>query len=245
MTVKRDNLIQIGNKLYSKAKVHILATEKKTNGMICKDISDLYFTSDEEIKEGDWFHELNTPFIKKATKHTLTIIKDGIHGKNWKKIIATINQSLKIECDECKRINKLKSQELLYKNQHYTCSCQSLPQPSNNFMDVFIKEYNKDNIIEDILVEYIKQNKELDYDPAYYGLNSHKLKTDKNNCISIKKVSEFTAYDFTIEIWPFVQELFEKEGWKENSQLINDCPLEREFNGSAYFVRKTWLEQNK
>ena len=43
--------------------------------------------------------------------------------------------------------------------------------------------------------------------------------------------------------WPEIQLLIEKEGFEENSYLINDEQGIEDFGYSAYFVRKSWLEK--
>lgn len=47
---------------------------------------------------------------------------------------------------------------------------------------------------------------------------------------------------FVVVQWPDIQDLMEKEGFKENSCLINDEPLLEEYGSSAYFVRENWLK---
>lgn len=47
--------------------------------------------------------------------------------------------------------------------------------------------------------------------------------------------------EFIVVTWPDVQDLFEKDGFDENSLLINDGALYDEFGDSAYMVRKSWL----
>jgi hypothetical protein len=49
--------------------------------------------------------------------------------------------------------------------------------------------------------------------------------------------------DFTVVIWPDIQNLFDEPGFFENSSLINDSPLLEEYGSSAYFVRKSWLNE--
>lgn len=42
--------------------------------------------------------------------------------------------------------------------------------------------------------------------------------------------------------WPEIQYLMDKEGFRENSFLINDERGMKEFGSSAYFVSRDWLE---
>ena len=50
---------------------------------------------------------------------------------------------------------------------------------------------------------------------------------------------------FEVVCWPESQMLMEKPMFIENSFLINDEPLLSEYGSGAYFVRKSWLEENK
>ena len=106
----------------------------------------LYIISDDEIKDGDYFladNRLNTTSNKglpnwvlcKCTKVKnswvyCNEIPDEGHNGDWcKKIIATTDESL------------------------------NLPQPSQQFIQKYIEEYNKGNIITDVLVEYDTRSK--------------------------------------------------------------------------------------
>ena len=87
----------------------------------------LYFLSDEEIKEGDiWFDGTN---IRKD--YPMLFLKDID-----KKIIAATDSSL--------RIGKL---EVGGKIEH-------LPQTLKSFIEKFVEEYNKGNVITEVMVAY-------------------------------------------------------------------------------------------
>lgn len=45
---------------------------------------------------------------------------------------------------------------------------------------------------------------------------------------------------YLIVQWPDVQELMMKEGWEENSFLINDERGVQIYGSSAYFVEEDW-----
>lgn len=127
----------------------------------------LYFLSDEEIKVGDWCVldlEENTRVVKVESLNSghpvFTVdITDGYAQLcGLKKITATTDKSLE------------------------------LPEPSPEFIDKFIREYNKGNVIEEVMVEYdaIGRMKSV-------GVETHIseiLKVDKNNCITITKVKD-------------------------------------------------------
>lgn len=108
----------------------------------------LYIISDDEIKEGDWILRKNyDERYKGDIFHDLPfnqIVQSGHNSLQTplaKKIIATTDTSLKL----C--INP--------KNSKFGISqINSLPQPSQQFIEEYIEEYNKGCPIIDILVEY-------------------------------------------------------------------------------------------
>ncbi len=148
-----------------------------------KEYQHLYIISDDEIKEGDYFladNRLNTTSNKglpnwvlcKCTKVKnswvyCNEIPDEGHNGDWcKKIIATTDESL------------------------------NLPQPSQQFIQKFVEEYNRGNIITDVLVEYeLISNEEYfgntinpDDDVPYFDEN---LKINpKDSTITIKKAKD-------------------------------------------------------
>jgi hypothetical protein len=85
----------------------------------------LYIISGDDIKEDDWITD--TKAIYKAPN------LDGYIGLY--KIIATTDPLLSQQDTEYSKV-------------------KNLPQPSQSFIDKYITEYNKSNIIEDVMVEY-------------------------------------------------------------------------------------------
>ena len=124
----------------------------------------LYIISDDEIKEGDYFladNRLNTTSNKglpnwvlcKCTKVKnswvyCNEIPDEGHNGDWcKKIIATTDESLYYK-DTSKNPKQ-------YMGSYISMSLgENLPQPSKQFIEKYIEEYNKGNVITDVLVEY-------------------------------------------------------------------------------------------
>ena len=49
---------------------------------------------------------------------------------------------------------------------------------------------------------------------------------------------------FVVVTWPESQELFEIEGFEENSILINNTPLYEQYGDGAYLVSLKFLIQN-
>lgn len=167
----------------------------------------LYITSDEEIKEGDWF------ICNQAMQQCVEVRKDNnypykiinkfngeiqYHSKHWKgKIIATTDKSLE------------------------------LPQPSQQFIEKYIEEYNRGNVITDVLVEYEANSKNI----IKYGARGKHIKVNpKDNTITIEKV---------------------KNSWtkEEHSKSLSDLgrDLSKHFNlpfeDSFKFTMK-WIEEN-
>lgn len=93
----------------------------------------LYITSDDEIKEGDWFYNFQTNRIIKAKV-------DESHYLS-KKIISTTDSSLQYH-----------DKTPIGENVNGLWKC--LPQPSQAFIEKYVEEYNKGQQISDILVEY-------------------------------------------------------------------------------------------
>lgn len=164
----------------------------------------LYIISDEEIKTKDWIIMIDLAnnadlitqctgidtFTPKLTHKECSGYLELYQPKGqYKKIIAITNQSLELE-------NKLPN----LGNKTVTGSgrtIQSLPQLSQQFIKKYIKEYNKGNQIVDVLVEYELEFKEpifTDIPPKRtdtpFPNDIPKLKIDKNNTITIKKVKD-------------------------------------------------------
>lgn len=128
----------------------------------------LYFLSDEEIKEGDWmFHMLD----EKPAQWNGEEINPSVYG--YKKIVATTD---KLMLDE--------QSTFIYGYK------APLPQPSQSFIEYFVEEYNKGNVITEVEVEY--ENEDMDFDPAEPNdINwVKKLKINPDNTINTKLKKE-------------------------------------------------------
>ena len=131
----------------------------------------LYIISDDEIKESDWFINLFNNVVVQA--------HNWIHVSTCKKIIATTDTSLELKCDgKCAK---------------YECVCL-YPQPSQQFIEKYIKSYNKGEIITDVLVEYENN--------GFLGINKKEgLKVNpKNNTIIIKKLKNSWNREEVVEL---------------------------------------------
>lgn len=175
-------MLNINNKLYKACDVVMLATEEKierglwlrkpkfeTCSYLFYNIlvgpvhsnekyQHLYILSDEEIKVGDWI--LNNLLMDKSPiQVTKELLEDGLL-KEDKKIIATTDRSL---------IEKI---EMLGTGSTYVFN---LSQPPQSFIDYFVEQFNKGNVIDKVLVEW-----EESYD---FGWKN--IKVNPDNTINI------------------------------------------------------------
>jgi hypothetical protein len=150
----------------------------------------LYILSDEEIKEGDWFVGFADgsikPFVMQADESTVEINNWQLNKKGYssnKKIIATTDRSLKvfihttmaIDMDDC---------------------YESLPQPSQSFIEKFVEEYNKGNVITEVMVEY--ESIGAYANPKYNS--DYQLKINSDNTINIINSKERWSREEVVEL---------------------------------------------
>ena len=211
---------------FKKANVVMLPTNRKTNGTICKDITGkdrminiksnglmehedyigqhLDIISDDEIGLFDWVYNNKENIVEQINSKAqlIFVLEENKENQTFKKIIATTDTSLYIHQKETISL----PERVFY-----------LPQPSKQFIRKYIEEYNKGNIIEDVLVEYkfndfkfmatLCTTKEEEY---ILKINS------KNNTINIKKVKDSYTKEEVIEFGNKVKE-YCKDGWKSDS----------------------------
>lgn len=125
----------------------------------------LYIISDDVIKEDDWLYNLQSKKIRQC----FSIEKNRlVYNEYDKKIIATSDNSLAVAIIDI---------------EQYSFDIVYLPQPSQSFIEKYIKQYNKENIITDIMVEYER-------DEEVTGYEYDTLKVDKDNTITIKRIKD-------------------------------------------------------
>lgn len=182
-----------------KCKVVMLATEEKVDIgapnwwlqgqkklIINNLISNLYITSDDEIKDGDYCmsidinSKLHKPF-KCVNKEAFINPEflNSVDAKDVKKIIAITDTSLT---------------PLFCKTQ-----TKNIPQIPQSFINQYIESYNKGNVITEVMVEYdgikefgIKEYKGniLVFDNTTINPNYNKLKINLDNTINIKPIKD-------------------------------------------------------
>lgn len=161
--------------MYKKCKVVMLPTNEKSKIHIhpkgimyssieefvqdCKEYKSyhLYIFSNEEIKEGDYRYSENLKDIKQV-KGIIAKEDSGFY-----KIIATTDDSVP-----------------------YPKTKPALAQIPNSFIEKFVEEYNKDNIITEVMVEYDVMNKGYDKPKDFPYQECKMLKINSDNTINIK-----------------------------------------------------------
>lgn len=139
----------------------------------------LYIITDDKIENDGWYIIIwrNEPIIQQCTsKEEEYSLEDR---RDCKKIIATTDTSLKI-IDES--IGEPENWEY------------NMVQPSQQFIEKYIEEYNKGEVITDVLVEYERIFAGKDYvdDQDAYGYDKFNkvLKINQDNTITIKKIKD-------------------------------------------------------
>lgn len=138
----------------------------------------LYALSDEEIKEHEWcFH--------KASKSIIQYPNGGFPTKHAMKVIASTDPSLTkgwIRDNDPNRLNP---------NYVDITTMNGLPQPSPQFVEKYVEEYNKGNVITDVNVDFIFNTTNEDWSKTPVQLEGfYTPKVDKNNFITITKIKD-------------------------------------------------------
>lgn len=182
----------------------------------------LYIISDEEIKEGDWFIQTTYQGVFKCLKKDNNYIYFNNNSYEpidyCKKIIATTDLNL----------------SSIPKGDTFT---KLIPEPSQSFIEKYVEEYNKGNVITDVMVEY------EEYTETSYSLGIDvsipliKLKINhKDNTITIKKVKD--CWNKKDEDLRIAFEKFACDVFDENYNT------DMSFKKRAELMSKQWIEEN-
>jgi hypothetical protein len=186
---------------------------------------ELYITSDDEIKKGDWFINLQHNKIYQCEPKPF-------FGEIW------VNQNK----DICKKIIATTDTSLTVMLPHDVLIGSRLPQPSQQFIEKYIESYNKGKVITDVLVEY-----ELYCNTGKYPNIKKECNcpcTEKINCGNTLKVN---PKDNTIVI----KEL--KESWNREEmkaklfELLQDIQKDEtllEHYAGDYREFDKWIKEN-
>ena len=180
-----------------------------------KEYQHLYIISDDEIKKGDYIYCTITNAIEIAKYNHDYLIRD------WKKVIATTDTSLLIDT-YINQGDTVKGNLIIKRGSDYTTELRgkiNLPQPSQQFIQKYIEEYNKGNIITDVLVEY---NYFLDDNGVlpYWNLKVN----PKDNTTTIKKTKEnYTKEEVIRLLEKFISFIWSEVGIHYPISLGNDA----------------------
>ena len=129
----------------------------------------LYFTTDEEIKDGDNAISLNGG---ENGEDVLFVAKNITYHKTCRKIVVTTDPKLEISATG-------------YTEDRARTFYEKIPQPPQSF----IKEYCEKGGIDEVLLEYYDvMYGKVPYDWYNYNDAIYKIKTDSNNCVIIHSV---------------------------------------------------------
>jgi hypothetical protein len=171
----------------------------------------LYIKSDDVIKEGDWY------LMWLINKYELMQCRDEHKAdrcnnhpaikNNCKKIIATTDSSLK----EC--INKCINDWATDEDNTYILLSQ-IPQ---SFIEHYITEYNKGNVITKVMIEYEEYDVLNERDADGYPIQNYKLLINPDNTINIKPIKD----SFSREEFLKLLEDYRSYAWKNGLSLID------------------------
>ncbi len=150
----------------------------------------LYILSDDEIKYDDWCYSEQFKSVYKESDPEFANATNYL----WK-IVATTDHSLQFAID----------------NNPYVMEIHGLPKLPQSFIEHYIQQYNKGNIITEVMVEYvdnwyihIPSGKYHDDEPVKMkgnlGEGDYYLKVNPNNTINIKSLKDSWTREEVIEI---------------------------------------------
>jgi hypothetical protein len=184
----------------NKSLLHINYSKLQLNKFEQLDVNNqnLYIISNDEIKKGDWcLHKDGKGILCKVNlifedKDLLLNNATKINPLEFKKIIATTDTSL--ATNSIFEIDNFDSSMFGGKSEIIKLpSLFNLPQPSQQFITKYIEEYNKGEVITDVLVEY----EDFNWDLLVSGktiINQILKINPKDNTITIKELKNSRYY---------------------------------------------------
>lgn len=153
---------------------------------LCAKYQHLYFLSDEEIKDGDWFIYDNTLYnrVKKSLTPSVTVFIELYPH------LDLLERFREVYISDCKKIIATTDTSLLKDfNKEGDDGFDLFPQPSKKWLEHFITEYNKGNKLEKVMVEYdvthISGAFDIDDMFEFGGYDIERLKINSDNTINI------------------------------------------------------------
>lgn len=150
--------------IYNKELYYVIDGEFNLN----RDKYNIYITTDDKIEKGDYFYNTELNRVVEATS-----IK---YPNERNKIIATTDTSL----NSTQVVKEFITKEGIHKAKLKS----GLPKPSQQYIELYIESYNKDKVIESIMVEYETSNKMSEH----YVTN--RILINQDNTINIKQIKD-------------------------------------------------------
>lgn len=205
----------------------------------------LYILSDEKIKEGDLVYRCNSKDIFKVDSFLIHLIERG-STEICKKIIATTDKSLS------PRIHKGETVDESYPKEFRE---GILSQPSQSFINKFIEQYDKGNVITEVIVEYEKvcANCGKHLRAHRFGTCPDKLHLEKTTLVDT--YGESVNADYALKIDPkdntiSIRKI--KDSWnrEEVKTLLNSLikadflDFTNEYGITGWKAFDKWIEEN-
>lgn len=196
---------------YNKLRIALSLKKDCLNSKTCG--QHLYFTSDEVIKEGDWCINSYDNTVWKYKPSPCPLPYWG-NKDTLVKIIATTDKSLKT-FKGC--IDGIMGQDIY----------AVLPEPSAEFLEIYVKAYNEGNQIEEVLIETEGYDHIEEWSEAVgaYDIFKTRIKVKSDNTITIKKLKDSWNREEVIRLC--------NKAWLKTSNTPN---ILKEFD--------KWIEQN-
>jgi len=195
-------------------------------------VFDIYIVSDEKPVKGDWVYDTRDRIV------TNNILAFTLFSK---KIIATTDTNIGNEHCPGRFIPELPNEQVC---KTFCPQCLS-PRISQSFVDKYISEYNKGNVITDVMVEYdqfidlhkFKQDVKICscignmHEIGKCEVTETKLRVNpKDNTITIKRVKDLWTREEVIKL---CEDAFHEGSY--NTDSTGHCDLIHYYN---------WIEQN-
>ncbi len=188
----------------------------------------LYIISDEEIKEGDWVYNTVTDDLIQV--HLIT---DKMSDYEGIKMLVVKGQHFHHHYSNCKKIIATTDKSLTINITRILGVTRELPQIPQSFIEYFVSEYNKGNIISKVMVECEEILGDEGIIKVAFNEPDFKLKINpKDNTIIIRKVKDNWNREEVIE-------LFKKYQYDYAQWVLR---MEHDINGKPIPIE--WIKEN-
>lgn len=236
LKVKHMETKRINDKYYVKAKVVMLATDKKEIGVLCLNTF-MFKDTKEHIKPRHQLHQIVTPTGIEAlfnpkhdylkTQHLYIITDDKINEGNWYYSFGKTSEYSIHKCDS-KRLVNISNNYNCKKIIASTDPSLNLPSPSQSFITKYITEWNKGNKIENVLIECYST-----HETEYEKFLTYKVAKD-NTITIIKSKDNWSREELPISI---LQDMIK---YCEDKAIYDKLGA----YGDFYYKAKNWITNN-